>query len=172
MLIDLSSIIKVPGARLEIDGFANGESAEFLGETYRFPNPLKVEGVIYNNGQSLTLEAQVSGFMLTDCARCLEETEVSVDFEINELLSRVEDGADPDDEDIIIFEGHEIELDDIVTDNFLINMPGKYLCDEDCLGLCPTCGHNLNESDCGCNHEVIDPRWQALADIMNRQKDD
>lgn len=172
MTVDLSSIIKVSGAKLMLDGTVGGSSTDFLGETYRFPEPLKLKGEIYNNGQSLTLTVHVSGVMKTECARCLTELEEAVEYDIHELFSRVEDGADPEAEDIIIFEGHEIELDEIAMDNFLMNVSGKYLCSEDCLGLCPSCGHNLNEGDCGCNQEVIDPRWQALADILNQQKND
>ncbi|MGN1116913.1 MAG: YceD family protein [Candidatus Ornithomonoglobus sp.] len=170
MLIDLSSIIKVTGAKLTLDGNVGFDNAQFLGETYRFPKPLKINGEIYNNGKSLVLDARVTGSMKTECARCLKEIDVDVDYDIHELLSRVEDGADPKDEDIILFEGYEVELDDIAADNFLMNVSGRYLCREDCKGLCPECGHDLNEGDCGCDRDVIDPRWQALADILNQQK--
>lgn len=171
MFIDLSSIIKVTGAKKEIDGAVGFTNAEFLGETYRFPEPLRIKGEIYNNGKSLVLSAKVTGTMKTECGRCLKEIEVAVDYDIHELLSRAEDGADPEDEDIILFEGHEVELDEIAVDHFLMNVSGKYLCKEDCKGLCPRCGHDLNEGDCGCDREVIDPRWQALADILNQQKE-
>ena len=171
MLVDLSPIIKVMGEKIKLDAYVGFNNAEFLGETYTFNEPLKITGEIYNNGQSLTLDARATGKMQTECARCLKPIEVDVDFEVRELLSRAEDGA-REDEDIILFDGYEIELDEIVTDHLLMNISGRYLCKEDCAGLCPECGHNLNEGDCGCNREYIDPRWQALADILNQQKDE
>lgn len=170
MLVDLSSIIKVTGAKKELDGHVGFSDTQFLGETYDFPEPLAIKGEIYNNGKSLSLKANVSGYMMTECSRCLKPIKVDVSYDIDELLSRVEDGADPDNDDIIVFEGHEIELDGIAAENFLMNVSGKYLCKVDCKGLCSICGHDLNEGDCGCNHDVIDPRWQALADILNQQK--
>lgn len=170
MLVDLSAIIKVTGARIELDDDIGLPNAEFLGETYTFIEPLRIRGEIYNNGQSLTLDVRVTGKMQTECARCLKPTEVEVDFGIRELLSRAEDGAQ-EDQDIILFDGHEIELDDIVEDHFLMNISGRYLCKADCKGLCPNCGQDLNEGDCDCNKEYIDPRWQALADILDRQKE-
>ena len=170
MLVDLSAIIKVTGAKIELNDNVGFNNAEFLGETYTFNEPLRITGEIYNNGQSLTLEARVTGKMTTECARCLKPIEVEVDFNIHELLSRAEDGAHGD-EDIILFDGHEIELDEIVTDHFLMSISGRYLCKEDCKGLCSNCGQDLNEGDCGCDREYIDPRWQALADILNQQKD-
>lgn len=171
MIVDLSSIIKVTGAQIELDGFVELNEAEFLGECYRFDSPLKITGRIYNNGQSLTLDARVKGKMKTECARCLKEIEEDVDFDIDELLSKNEEGVDADG-DLILFDGHQIDISGIVADRFLMNISGRYLCDEDCKGLCPVCGHDLNESDCGCNNEYIDPRWQALADILNQQNDE
>lgn len=169
MKVDLSAIIKVTGAKIEIDNNLELDSAEFLGETYKFNEPLHIKGEIYNNGQSLTLAADVTGKMITECARCLKEIEEDVDYEIHELLRRSE-GDEDYDEDMILFDGHEIELDEIVADRFLMNISGRYLCSEDCKGLCPKCGTNLNESECDCDNEYIDPRWQALADILNQQK--
>ena len=76
------------------------------------------------------------------------------------------------DGEIILFDGYEVDLSEVVRDRFLMNISGRYLCSEDCKGLCPVCGHDLNEGDCGCSGETIDPRWQALADILNQQNDE
>ena len=170
MKVDLSSVIKVTGAEVKLSSTVGFGDAEFLGETYKFIEPLKVEGRVYNNGQSLTLEAQVLGRMITECARCLDDVETDVEFSVHELLSQREEGAD-EDEDIILFDGYEIELDDIIADHFLMNISGRYLCSDDCKGLCPVCGQNLNHGECDCDNEYIDPRWQALADIMNQTKE-
>ncbi len=170
MKVDLSSVIKVTGAEVKLSSTVGFGDAEFLGETYKFIEPLKVEGRVYNNGQSLTLEAQVFGRMITECARCLDDVETDVEFSVHELLSQREEGAD-EDEDIILFDGYEIELDDIIADHFLMNISGRYLCSEDCKGLCPVCGQNLNHGECDCDNEYIDPRWQALADILNQTEE-
>lgn len=170
MIVDLSPVIRVTGAEVKLDGIVGFSDAEFLGESYRFSEPLKVVGRIYNNGQSLTLEADITGEMMTDCARCLDELKADVNFSVNELLSQREEG-EAESEDIILFDGHEIELDDIIADHFLMNISGRYLCSEDCRGLCPNCGTNLNKGECDCDTEYIDPRWQALADILKNSED-
>lgn len=170
MKIDVSTILKITGAKVELNCEAGFDCVEFLGESYRFAQPLTITGEIYNNGQTLTLDAHVKGTMQTECSRCLKEINVDVDFDIEEFLSRAEEGKDTDEEEVILFDGHEVELDDIVLDRFKMNLEGSYLCSEDCKGLCPMCGHDLNEGDCGCNREYIDPRWQALADILKQQK--
>ena len=173
MKVDVSAIMKVAGASVAVNGSVGFDSAGFLGESYTFEEPLAVKGEIYNNGQTLTLDIHVSGSMKTECSRCLKEIRADVDFDIEEFLSRSDtDKEQPEDEDVILFEGHEVELDPIVHDRFLMELSGRYLCSEDCRGLCPVCGHDLNEGDCGCSREQIDPRWQALADILAQQKDE
>ena len=171
MKVDLSSVIKVTGAEVKINGDVGFADAEFLGEIYRFDEPLKVTGRIYNNGQSLTLEADVKGRMRTECSRCLDELETDIEFEVYELLSQ-RDETDTESEDIILFDGCDIELDDIIADHFLMNISGRYLCSDDCKGLCPVCGQNLNKGKCDCDNTYIDPRWQALADILNQSEDE
>lgn len=170
MTVDLSDVIKITGAKVELDSNIEIDGMEFLGESYDFDKPLKIKGEIYNNGQTLTFNANVSGTMITECSRCLEEIEVPISFDINEVLEKSSSGAEKFG-DVILFEGHSIEIDDIVASNFLMSISGNYLCKEDCKGLCFVCGHNLNDGDCGCDREVVDPRWQALADILNRQDD-
>ena len=164
MKIDVSSILKEAGGQIEIDGCVKLPDTKFLGE-YRFPEPIKVKGGVSNNGKSLILRADAEGVMITSCARCMKEISVPVSFRMDENLAREDSGID-EDADVILFRDNEIELDDIVYDNFLMNVEGKYLCKEDCKGLCPECGKDLNEGDCGCSKDNIDPRWSALLDIM------
>lgn len=168
MTIDVSSILKEIGGRIDIDGAVNMPDTEFLGE-YHFIEPLSVKGSVSNNGKSLILRAVAEGHMTTNCARCMTEITVPVRFEIDENLAR-DDGEVSEDEDIILFHDTSVEIDDIVFDNFLMNTTGKYLCKEDCKGLCVECGQNLNEGECGCSKENIDPRWSGLLDIMKNNE--
>ena len=169
MIIDVSSILKEIGGRIELDGDVRLPDTEFLGD-YHFEEPLKVSGSVSNNGKSLILRARAEGSMITNCARCMKEITVPVSFSIDENLAR-EDADISEDEDIILFSDTTIEIDDIILDNFLMSTDGKYLCKDDCKGLCPECGKDLNEGDCDCNKENIDPRWAALLDIMKDKED-
>jgi uncharacterized protein len=58
-----------------------------------------------------------------------------------------------------------MELADSVKEQVLLAAPVKVVCRESCKGLCPKCGKNLNEGDCGCSTVVTDPRWDALKDL-------
>ena len=165
MIIDVSSVLKEFGGIIKISGEISLADTDFLGELYHFDKPVTIAGAISNNGKSLLLKANCEGVMHTKCARCMKDIDVSVDFDVDEVLAQ-DDGTVSDDSDVILFESHEIDIDDIVLNNFLMSISGKYLCSEDCKGLCSKCGADLNEGDCGCDHNEIDPRWAALADLI------
>ena len=170
MIIDVSSILKVIGGKISIDCELPLTNAEFLGGLYEFTVPVKVVGSVSNNGQSLILRASCSGTMRTQCARCLCDIDVPFDFDIEEQLVQNDGGEVASDTDIILFDGYTFEIDDIVYDNFLMNINGSYLCGEDCNGLCPTCGKNLNEGNCDCDNTDVDPRWASLLEIMKKDE--
>lgn len=164
MTIDVSSILKENGGRVDIDGYAALSDTEFLGE-YHFKEPLHVWGSVSNNGKSLILRARAEGSMQTSCARCMKDITVPVGFDIDENLV-VGESAENVDEDVIVLGDAKFDADDIVFENFLMNVEGKYLCGEDCRGLCANCGKDLNEGECDCAKQAIDPRWSQLLDIM------
>lgn len=59
----------------------------------------------------------------------------------------------------------EIDLTGDVRENLLLSLPMKHICSENCQGLCPTCGANLNEQSCNCSKDAIDPRWEKLKSL-------
>ncbi len=166
MIIDVSGILKEFGGKINIDGelLLNDESVVFGG-------PVKIKGSIYNNGQSLTLKAKCEGVLKTQCARCLKDIDVNVEFPVEENFVQSDGETATEDMDIILFEGYTLEIDGAVLEAFLLNTSMKYLCREDCKGLCQNCGADLNEGDCGCNHDIIDPRWAGLADMLNKNEE-
>lgn len=169
MTIDVSAILKELGGKITLDGTLKLSDTDFLGEMYRFDEPVRLRGDISNNGKSLILRAECTGEMLTQCARCMKDITVPINFLLDENLVQGGDGNSYD-EDVIVFDGTQIDIDDIVMDNFLMNIEGRYLCSDDCKGLCPMCGADLNEGDCGCTEDEIDPRWASLADIMKNNE--
>lgn len=171
MIINVAGIIKELGGKLEVSGAVSFEATDFLGEEFVFSKPLDIKGTISNNGESLVLKAQAEGMVDVHCARCLKPLTVKINFPVEETFLQG-DGEVSEDEDVILFSGNEIAIDDVVMNHFLMNAAGKYLCKEDCKGLCAECGADLNEGDCDCNKDVIDPRWAALKEIMDRNDDE
>lgn len=165
MIIDVSSVLKEYGKKIILDDDIDLEDTPFLGEIYHFTHPVHIKGSIANNGKALELKAKCSCGFTARCARCTKEIEVCEEFDVDEILSRDEDN-NSEESDVIVFDGMEIDLDDIVLNSFLMNIEGRYLCSEDCKGLCPNCGADLNEGDCGCSDEAVSPGWEGLLDII------
>lgn len=110
------------------------------------------------------------------CSRCLALFRCPLDLEIEEEYFPTVDVVSgvpvsvPEDSGFTIDEHHLIDLAEAVRQYALVGLPMKPLCRENCAGLCPGCGHNLNEGPCGCPAEPADPRWAVLVDMANKQK--
>lgn len=106
------------------------------------------------------------------CARCLEPVAAPLAFDLEEVYTPTLDivtgkSVTPEEEDqaLWIDEHHILDLSEVLRQNALIAMPLQVLCSQDCRGLCPSCGQNLNRGSCACQGET-DPRWDALADLL------
>ena len=167
MIIDVSSILKEIGGKIDVDCSIDFNETEFLGGVYKFTSPVTVKGAVKNNGESLTFTAECASTFNTQCARCGRDIEAVLTFIVDEDL--MQDNGEVTDEDVILFDAGTVDIDEFILIGFFMNENGKHLCSEDCAGLCPKCGCNLNEKQCDCDNEAIDPRWSALVDIMNNK---
>lgn len=111
------------------------------------------------------------------CSRCLNPVQhkVSEPLLVTYLpagqVPSEDDQALPDDdesagtEDTYGYEGEELDVEPMLRERLLLAIPYAPLCKDECLGLCSQCGANLNDSECGCDRKVIDPRLAALRDF-------
>lgn len=112
------------------------------------------------------IEGWVSISAALECARCLDPFHQEIEGTMALLVHRgdVPRVDEWDDEvKVIAPEAETVDLTDEIRDAILLSLPVQPLCSEDCQGLCPLCGQNLNrEGTCGCRTEIIDPRWEVL----------
>ena len=125
--------------------------------------------------QDIRVQGELATSVETACARCLEPVTREVARQL-ELLYRPQ-GVDAGREEISVtqaeaeigyYVGEGVELADILREQILLEVPMKVVCREDCKGLCPSCGHNLNQGACHCPPPVADPRWQALKGLREK----
>ena len=151
------------GSTLVVQGHID-ESGYFLGgHDFRLPNGLDYDLVLTNAGKGILVTGLVTGRVLGTCDRCLEEAVLDLTGEVEEYyLFRQEataDGSDTlGDDDEMDFswvgEDHTIDLTDAISSALLMETPYVVLCREDCKGLCPVCGENLNQVDCGHGAQI------------------
>lgn len=160
MICDLSTVLNNDGAALDISGVISPEDGA-CGVDIVFSKGITIAGKIVCRGDVLDLSAQVTGEFEVACARCLKPLDRVLSFDFCETLAQ--EGTEVADRDsVIIFSGNTVDLTEIVVSNILLNLSYKYLCSEDCRGICSKCGADLNEGDCGCTDDEIDPRWEKL----------
>ena len=100
----------------------------------------------------------------TCCARCLKPLEIPLSAEVDVVLSR--DPSAEEEDDVFVVEGTEFEVEDVLVPALILQVDMIYLCREDCKGLCPSCGCDLNESVCSCGSKQVDPRMAVLAKLL------
>ena len=155
-----------------------------LGDDIRQKAPLKTSGhadlVQEHHGKhnvinDIRLKGDLATRLEVSCARCLEpvEQEMARHFD---LLYRPQgvDARAPElsvtdaEAEIGYYRGDGLELEDVLREQILLALPLRTLCSEQCKGLCPHCGKNLNVEQCSCAETLEDPRWAALKDIRKR----
>lgn len=116
------------------------------------------------------LATGVAGVQLRgECARCLTEIEADAEIDLQELF--LFPGVDPDDDEASRVEAEKIDLEPVLRDAAMLDLPFIPLCREDCAGLCPTCGANLNDDPEHGHGEAVDPRWAGLAEWADGAQD-
>ena len=161
MLLDLSPIVNVDGKKLRFEKTIDFSDRCEVGVV--FLSPCEISGGLANIGGSIELSAKVSTRLRFACDRCCEEFEVDFECSFEEVLKKEDVREESDDNpDVLYFRGNSIELDDIVLNNIIVSLPVKRLCREDCKGLCPDCGKNLNTGECSCDTRPTDPRFDIL----------
>ena len=120
---------------------------------------LRLESVVEGVYVSGTADVGVVG----ECSRCLTEFTDELTLDLSELYFYPEREAD---EDAYFVVDDRLDLEPLVRDAVVLDLPFTPLCREDCAGLCLTCGANLNDDPEHDHGEAIDPRWGALADLV------
>lgn len=130
----------------------------------RFNGPVNYDLLISKAGNELILNIDFDYSYVKPCDRCLSDVENYQESSHMAKLIRNE-SEDSDDMDTWMLENNKLDIDEFVRQLTFLSIPTKTLCDDNCKGLCPICGQNLNESECDCKKDNIDMRFSVLKDI-------
>ena len=164
MRLDLREIIHSPDARKPFQFQLDLSQLEFYGRK-PITRPVLAEGCVTNHAGALVLEGTARSVLDLTCDRCGKEFSREKVVKLDSLVAQ--ELEDEENDDILLLDGTELDLDEVVTEAFVLAMDTKNLCSDDCKGLCAKCGANLNDGPCGCRPEV-DPRLAALAQLLDK----
>ena len=140
----------------------------------RFPSPMEASGEVVNSAGYMRLRLDLSLDFVAPCARCLADVAGTYRFSLEKTVAtpKMLEGVDEDkiDEYAIVEDGF-LDLDEPARSLLLSEFPSRVLCREDCRGLCPTCGKDLNEGPCACKTDETDPRLSPLSVVLERLRE-
>ncbi len=105
-----------------------------------------------------------------DCDRCgiSFKDKLNSEYQMVYLMNEVPTETDSINVSYLSRDADKIDISSDVREFALLAVPMKKLCKEDCMGLCPNCGKDLNKETCSCNKDEVDPRWKPLIDLKDK----
>jgi len=166
MIIHVNELEKAAGRTLPLEGDVSTAQLRQPGiafENFQFTGQARKEGEI------VFVEGKLTGELKSKCAKCIVPTAYTFTHSFEEGFTEGE--IDEEESDLNAYQGGKIELEPFFHQDILLHMPQVFVCEEECKGLCPTCGTNRNEQPCACVNERIDPRLADLAMFFNQDKE-
>jgi len=174
MLINLTELLSVAGKARDYTQDIEMNQLIAPDGVYEIDSKKPVVLKIQNLGdKKLYMTGLIELSLLIPCGRCLEPVENHFRMEVEQeldLKQTDEDRADNLDEQPYI-SGYYLDVDRLVSNELILNLPMKILCREDCEGICNRCGANLNHETCACERTSPDPRMSVIQDIFKQFKE-
>ncbi|HEY7127084.1 MAG TPA: DUF177 domain-containing protein [Ktedonobacterales bacterium] len=172
MIYNVAQLLKAQvGTSLYIE-LDDSEPLELEDDSVRLAGPVKGKVRFRRTNQGILADGRVQADVEMVCVRCLESFTSTIAFRLEEEFYPTVDVVTgvflPETENEMIFpidHNHELDLREAIRQNLLLTLPMQPLCKEDCAGLCPQCGKNLNEGPCNCQPPE-DERFSVLKDLF------
>jgi len=163
MMIEMGYLFNRKGSTLPVELVETIDDVKDYPDVVEFVEPVRIEGTLKNEDDVFVLDAVGKTTALMECSSCLAPVRKELSFEIKERFAH----TGRDDEETETFTGDQIDLADYVKRGIIGELPMRVECREDCKGLCPICGKDLNDGDCGCDRTIRDPRFESLRALFN-----
>ena len=174
-VLDLSHL---PDEGISIDRKVHENAWRINEDDWESRDDLTFQVHIRGNPSKITVDGKLNASIRAHCHRCWQEIELDLarNFHLTYLASdqrrSIQEEVEIGDEelDLSYLESDHLPIHEMIREQIYLALPMKFLCKQECRGLCTNCGANLNEVECGCAVEQTDPRWAALKVIINGKK--
>jgi uncharacterized protein len=163
-----------PSLQIPVEATWTISSVKSGPETYKCLSPWVIKGILKGiSDRVVEFNGTVDTSIQMRCARCLRPVVQPLHIEIRQRFVKGPQDkdlmvlSDEDDFDILPIVNDRVDLDDTIHYEVQLGVPMRVLCKEDCKGLCPICGKDLNEGPCNCKEDDSDPRWDALKNLFS-----
>lgn len=171
MLIQLSKLLSMPNHEETVECSLDMEELTLKGGSYPVLEKSSFPAVLKNEGKrTVSIAFKTSITVGMPCDRCLCEVPEEIRLDVFKTLD-FDDIEETCKDQVSFVDGSSLNVDELILEEVILLLPTKVLCGEDCRGLCPVCGTNLNKEECGCDRTVGDPRMAAIQDIFKNFKE-
>lgn len=172
MKLDITRGIQRKGFDVPFDLEETWGEDRWNGDTVFFARPVSFSGTYLLAGETVVVRGVARSTVRSRCARCLAPAYIPLCAEVEEAFVRDEDGEAKPSDDQYRYSGHVLDLTEAVRAALLLEMPSRVLCRDDCKGLCPQCGQDLNVKTCSCRREFTGKNpFSALAALLNEDEE-
>lgn len=166
-VVDVADLMSKPGDSIKVE-IENRIEAIDLGDSRKLATgPVRFTGRLENAVNGIVATGIIRVVLSLTCFRCLENFDIEQEIELTEFYAFA--GESQTDGDGYGVEGDKIDLELAIREAIIFGLPYKQLCRADCRGICSGCGATLNDEECQCSKEIIDERWAALKDLIDKQ---
>lgn len=172
MKLDLRSFLEGSEDILRFQGQLNYDKLNLSDRNISISEPIEYKGEVFKVDGDKVIHLDIQFTYSEECSRCLQPSTDKISTSVyGKLLQAKKDLTNEDDEyeEILYYENDILELDEYILEQIIVSLPIKTLCKDDCKGLCPKCGVDLNKEKCDCVHEDIDPRLEKLKDFFSKE---
>lgn len=169
MIIELD---RLEGGSQKFDVLARAEDVELEREDVEIKGDISLRGEAVKHAADTEIKGIIAFAADVDCTRCLKPVPSSFLFDFDVDYVSPEHFSEERDKELLnnematdIAESGRVDLNDLIREQILLNLPEQTLCKEECKGICERCGTDRNTEDCNCGDEEIDPRWAALKNL-------
>ena len=144
-------------------------SGEDIYDAFPIPEPVVITGRVENQNSVVVLRYRAEVAYTRECDRCLELATKNYSFSFEHILTAEIENDESD--DLIYIPDFKLDFGELAREDIILSMPTKHLCRQECKGLCPKCGCNLEHSQCDCVLGEPDPRLAALRELLLSDED-
>jgi uncharacterized protein len=174
MIYNVAQLLKAPVGTVQYAELDDADHLELRKNEARLAGPITGAVKLHRTNQGIFVDGYAEVPVRLECDRCLKNFVHLLRFPLREQFYPTIDVntgipmPSPSDDELAfpIDHNHLLDLREAIRQNLIVNLPTKPLCREDCAGLCPHCGKDLNEGPCDCQEEVSDERFAALRGLL------
>lgn len=166
MRINISDLISNRYGEMPLDVTVDIKKIYRGGEVFNLVEPVWIKGLLFRMEGNIILKGTLKAIIQTECNKCLDNVIKDLSFDFNEII--INENEDDSADIMIDVNENSINLEDLIERLLILKLPMRVICMDDCKGLCPKCGINLNNSECDCDNEDIDLRLIKLKELLKQ----